>query len=46
MRELLAIDPADWRQEAASLEEFFAKFGDRVPPAFEQQRKALLQRLG
>jgi phosphoenolpyruvate carboxykinase (GTP) len=46
MRELLAIDPADWRQEAASMDEFFSKFGDRVPVVLEKQRQALLARLG
>jgi phosphoenolpyruvate carboxykinase (GTP) len=46
LRALLAIEPADWRQEAESLGEFFAKFGDRVPGALERQRRALLARLG
>jgi phosphoenolpyruvate carboxykinase (GTP) len=46
MRELLAIDPADWKAEAAGLAEFFAKFGDRLPPELERQRQALLARLG
>jgi len=46
MRELLAIDPADWRQEATALGEFFAKFGDRLPAELERQRQALIARLG
>ena len=46
LRELLAVDPADWRQEAASLGEFFAKFGDRLPAELERQRQALIARLG
>ena len=29
-----------------ALGEFFAKFGDRVPPELERQRKALIDRLG
>jgi phosphoenolpyruvate carboxykinase (GTP) len=45
MRELLAVDPADWRQEATALGEFFAKFGDRLPPELERQRQALIARL-
>ena len=45
MRELLAVDPADWRQEAGSLGEFFTKFGDRVPAEMERQRQELLARL-
>ena len=46
MRELLAIDPADWKQEATALGEFFAKFGDRLPAELERQRQALVSRLG
>ena len=46
MRELLAIDPADWKQEATALGEFFAKFGARLPAEFERQRQALISRLG
>jgi phosphoenolpyruvate carboxykinase (GTP) len=46
MRELLGVDPADWRQEAEGLAEFFAKFGDRLPPEMERQRQELLKRLG
>ena len=45
MRELLTIDPADWRQEADGLAEFFAKFGDRLPAELERQRQELLKRL-
>ena len=46
MKELLSVDPADWRQEAVALGEFFAKFGGRVPPELERQRRALIDRLG
>jgi phosphoenolpyruvate carboxykinase (GTP) len=46
MRELLAVDSADWRQEAEGLAEFFAKFGDRLPAELERQRQDLLARLG
>jgi phosphoenolpyruvate carboxykinase (GTP) len=46
MKELLSVDAADWRPEAAAIGEFFAKFGDRVPPDLERQRKALIDRLG
>ena len=46
LRELVAIDPADWRREVESLGEFFAKFGDRMPAELETQRRALLARLG
>ncbi|MGD0861654.1 MAG: phosphoenolpyruvate carboxykinase (GTP) [Candidatus Limnocylindrales bacterium] len=30
--ELLAVDPAAWVQEAAAIEEHYAKFGSRLPP--------------
>jgi phosphoenolpyruvate carboxykinase (GTP) len=46
MKELLSVDAADWRPEATAIGEFFAKFGDRVPPELERQRKALIDRLG
>jgi GTP-dependent phosphoenolpyruvate carboxykinase len=46
MRELLAVDPADWRAEATALGEFFGKFGDRLPTELERQRQELLARLG
>jgi phosphoenolpyruvate carboxykinase (GTP) len=46
MRELLAVDAADWRQEAESLAEFFGKFGARLPAELERQRQDLLKRLG
>jgi phosphoenolpyruvate carboxykinase (GTP) len=46
MRDLLTIDPADWRQEADGLAEFFGKFGDRLPAELERQRQELLKRLG
>jgi phosphoenolpyruvate carboxykinase (GTP) len=45
MRELLAVDPADWRQEAEGLAEFFGKFGSRLPAELERQRQELLKRL-
>ncbi|MEO8603921.1 MAG: phosphoenolpyruvate carboxykinase (GTP) [bacterium] len=46
MLELLAVSHEDWKQDAASLGEFFAKFGDRLPPEMERQRAALVERLG
>jgi phosphoenolpyruvate carboxykinase (GTP) len=45
MRDLLAVDPTDWRQEAESLAEFFAKFGGRLPAELERQRQQLIARL-
>jgi len=46
MDELLTVSRDDWRNDAANLGEFFAKFGDRLPREMEQQREALIKRLG
>ena len=44
--ELLAVSRDDWRTEAESIGEFFAKFGGRLPDEMERQRQALIKRLG
>jgi phosphoenolpyruvate carboxykinase (GTP) len=31
LAELLAVDPAAWSQEAAAIEEHYARFGARLP---------------
>jgi phosphoenolpyruvate carboxykinase (GTP) len=46
MDELLSVSRDDWRAEAEGIGEFFAKFGSRLPAEMEQQRQALLRRLG
>ena len=46
MDELLSVSKDDWRAEAQGIGEFFAKFGDRLPPEMERQRQALITRLG
>ncbi len=46
MQELLAVERADWLKEAEGIGEFFAKFGDRLPPEMERQRQELIKRLG
>ena len=43
--ELFAVNPVTWRTEADLTEEYYAKFGDRVPPALRQQLAALRERL-
>ncbi len=45
MAELFDINGDEWRAEAASVGEFFAKFGDRLPEELESQRQELLKRL-
>jgi phosphoenolpyruvate carboxykinase (GTP) len=41
----LAVDPQEWRGELALIEEWFAKIGDRTPPALRDQLHALTERL-
>jgi phosphoenolpyruvate carboxykinase (GTP) len=43
--ELFAVDPAAWQAEADLTEEFFAGFGDRVPPELQAQLAELRARL-
>ncbi|MBX9616831.1 MAG: phosphoenolpyruvate carboxykinase (GTP), partial [Caulobacteraceae bacterium] len=42
---LLSVDPEVWSEEAALIPEFYAQFGDRLPPALWQQHDALIDRL-
>ena len=46
MKKLLAIDKGDWRQEAASIAEFFKSFGKDLPKEMHHELKALEKRLG
>ena len=43
--EIFAIDPASWLAECELTEEFFARFGDRVPAALREQLAGLRARL-
>ncbi|MDQ1153720.1 phosphoenolpyruvate carboxykinase (GTP) [Brevundimonas sp. SORGH_AS_0993] len=42
---LLDVDDAVWREEAALIPEFYARFGDRLPRALWDQHTALTERL-
>ncbi len=42
---LLDVDPALWREDAASVKEFYAKFGDKLPEEMKRQLAALETRL-
>jgi phosphoenolpyruvate carboxykinase (GTP) len=42
---LLAVDPADWREEIAPIREFYRKFGSKLPAELTSQLDALEQRL-
>ncbi len=46
MKELLAVDAAEWRNELASMREFFGKFGDKLPKEMTTQVDSLEKRLG
>ncbi len=43
--ELFAVDPDSWRHEADLTEEFYARFGDRLPAALRTELAALRYRL-
>jgi phosphoenolpyruvate carboxykinase (GTP) len=45
LRELFRVDPEDWEVDMADSREFFAKFGDRLPPEIREEQDALLRRL-
>ena len=45
MRDLTTIDREAWKEEMTGRSEFFAKFGDRVPPELLREHKALDERL-
>jgi phosphoenolpyruvate carboxykinase (GTP) len=42
---LLAVDVAAWRAELDSIEEHFARFGDRLPAALRTELENLRKRL-
>jgi phosphoenolpyruvate carboxykinase (GTP) len=42
---LLAVDRAAWETEFPALDEFFARFGDRLPAGLREERSALARRL-
>jgi phosphoenolpyruvate carboxykinase (GTP) len=45
LKELLTVDREGWAKESANIEEYYAKFGDRLPPALKQQLDGLKARL-
>jgi phosphoenolpyruvate carboxykinase (GTP) len=44
--ELLAVDAEGWKKEAQDIAGYYAKFGDRLPPALQEQLRKLNERLG
>jgi phosphoenolpyruvate carboxykinase (GTP) len=45
VRELLHVDSADWSAEAEGIEQFFTKFGSRLPAELWRQHANLMERL-
>ena len=45
MEKLIAVSTADWVAELDGLEEFYAKFGDRLPAEIWDEFRALKNRL-
>ena len=43
--ELLQVDPEDWEQELVDSEEFFQKFGERLPREIREEHEKLSGRL-
>ena len=46
MDELLRVDKEAWEAELAEQSQFFARFGDRLPPEIREEQAALARRLG
>lgn len=45
MEELLRVDKEEWKREAASIKEYYAKFGDKLPKKLAAEFEALEKRL-
>lgn len=46
VRDLLTVDPTLWKEDAANLKEFYAKFEGKVPAELEKQLENLIAKLG
>jgi phosphoenolpyruvate carboxykinase (GTP) len=46
LQQLLAVDIAGWKKEADDIAAYYAKFGDRLPKALNEQLDSLRKRLG
>ena len=45
LRELLTVDPAQWRKEATDMRQYFAQYGERMPTAMLRELDAVEARL-
>jgi GTP-dependent phosphoenolpyruvate carboxykinase len=39
------VDPEQWRKEMASIGEYFAEFGDRLPPGLRSEHEKVVRAL-
>lgn len=46
IKELMKVDPKEWRAEIPDIENHFAMFGNRLPERLNRQLKELINRLG
>ncbi len=46
LAEITSVDVEGWKREAKGVEEFYAKFGDRLPAALKAELEGLKKRLG
>ncbi|MCL1972065.1 MAG: phosphoenolpyruvate carboxykinase (GTP) [Endomicrobia bacterium] len=46
MEKLLTVDKEAWKKEVGMIEEFYAKFGDKIPAELTQQLNELKKKLG
>jgi GTP-dependent phosphoenolpyruvate carboxykinase len=46
MQELLAVQPASWRKEAAEMREYLKEFGARAPAEMSAELEGIEKRLG
>ncbi|MBR2969370.1 MAG: phosphoenolpyruvate carboxykinase (GTP) [Clostridia bacterium] len=45
IKELLTVDPENWKEEVKGIEEFYAQFGDRLPKELNEKLEELKNRL-
>jgi phosphoenolpyruvate carboxykinase (GTP) len=46
LSQLLAVDSEQWRKEMASIGEYFAEFGDRLPAELKAEHEKVVRELG
>jgi phosphoenolpyruvate carboxykinase (GTP) len=46
MEKLLKVDKEDWKREVLMIEEFYAKFGDKIPQDLRNHLTELKKKLG